>query len=110
MSASTVTIGSPRRTSARALDHLTGRVLAGTALPALLLPVLLAVALLDRSRSSLATTLATRPKGGRVQDAGASVVEWVLVVAIVVGITVTVGLLIRTKITDKSNELDLTTP
>lgn len=97
------------RLGARALDTASSRATsAAAALPVLVLPVLLALALVGQARTQLGHVRG--PHRSRAADTGASVVEWVLVVAIVVGITVAVGAIIRTRVVDKSNDLDLTTP
>lgn len=46
---------------------------------------------------------------GRRED-GASVVEWVLITAISLAIVLAVGALIQSKLMDKVNEIDFTTP
>lgn len=43
-------------------------------------------------------------------DAGASVVEWVLITAVSLAIVLAVGALIRQKLVDKTNDIDFTTP
>jgi hypothetical protein len=43
-------------------------------------------------------------------DVGASVVEWVIISALVIVIAGTVGGILLTKLTAKANDLDLTTP
>ena len=43
-------------------------------------------------------------------EAGASVLELVVISAVVLAIVLTVGVIIRTRITEKANQLDLTTP
>lgn len=44
------------------------------------------------------------------RDLGASVLEWVIISALVLGITLAVGATLRTKLTDKANTIQLTTP
>lgn len=51
-----------------------------------------------------------RSRRGRAADSGASVLEVVVISAIVLAIVLTVGAILRTKIVDKANNLDLTTP
>jgi hypothetical protein len=46
---------------------------------------------------------------GRVSDRGASVVEWVIISALVVGIAVAVGAIMLTKLRDKATSIDLNT-
>lgn len=53
--------------------------------------------------------------GGRARqrmrgDAGVSVVEWVIIAAVVATIALGVGVILTQKLNDKANELDLTTP
>ena len=43
-------------------------------------------------------------------ELGASVVEWVVITALVVTMALAVGVVIATRVTGKANELDLTTP
>jgi hypothetical protein len=47
--------------------------------------------------------------GETVRDRGASVVEWVIISALLVAIAVAVGGLLMTKLTDKAKSIDLNT-
>lgn len=85
-----------------AVDRVLGRVeMVGVVLPVLALPVVLGLSMLDRGRRRV------RRDGA---DAGVSVLEWVLISALVITIAGIVGAVILTKTRDKANELDLTTP
>lgn len=46
----------------------------------------------------------------QMKDDGASIVEWLLITALVVGAAVAIGAIVVGKFTTKANELDLTTP
>ena len=70
-------------------------------LPLTALPVLIGLAVTDRVSARL------RASG---RDAGVSAVEWVLITAVAVTIVAAVAVVIRQRITDKANSLDLTTP
>lgn len=43
-------------------------------------------------------------------DAGASMVEWVLITAFTVTVVAVIGVMIRQKLIDKTEEIDFTTP
>lgn len=86
----------PRRQAV--LGRVTGT---GLALPLVALPVLVALALADRVTARL------RASG---RDAGVSAVEWVLITAVAVTIVAGVAVVIRQRIVDKANQLELTTP
>lgn len=43
-------------------------------------------------------------------DTGASVVEWVLITAVLLAIVLAVGATLRQKLQDKTNNIDFTTP
>lgn len=54
--------------------------------------------------------LARVRNGDQDPESGASLVEWVLITAVLVGIAVTVGLIIRNKLVTKSNSINFDTP
>jgi len=92
---------SGRRTD-RAVDALaevTGRLLA--VIPAMAVVGVLGLRVWDRGRA--------RVHAGDSQR-GASVLEWVLILAVVITIVAAVAVVVMTKLVDKSNELDLSTP
>ncbi len=80
---------------------LAGGDRAALAAPALALPLLTALGLFQRARRRL--------RHGDHQG-GASIVEWVLIVAITAAIVIGVGVILTGKFTAKATELDLTTP
>jgi hypothetical protein len=47
--------------------------------------------------------------GGAARDRGASVVEWVIISALLVGIAVAVGAILLNTLTEKANSIDLDT-
>ena len=82
-------------------DVLARLVGAALMLPLTALPVLIGLAVTDRVSARL------RASG---RDAGVSAVEWVLITAVAVTIVAAVAVVIRQRIADKANSLDLTTP
>lgn len=46
----------------------------------------------------------------RLDDRGASAIEWVVISALLIAIALAVGVTIRTRITDKATTLNLDTP
>ena len=90
-----------RSTRDAVVDH-TGRL--ALVLPVLTAPVLATLGLLDRARHRLRTH--DDPNG----ELGASVVEWVLILAAVITIVAAVAVVITQKLTSKANQLDLSTP
>lgn len=86
--------------------HVADRVLNGMAavavlLPTLALPAVVGLDLVDRGRRRVA-------RSG--SDTGQSILEWVLIAAVVITIAGIVGVVMITKLGDKSRDLDLTTP
>lgn len=82
-----------------AVSAATGRL--GAVVPLVALVGVLGLQVLDRGRARL--------HAGDPQR-GASVVEWVLILGVVITIVAAVAVVVRTKLIDKSNQLDLSTP
>jgi hypothetical protein len=65
--------------------------------------------LLIRARLDAARARGVAARSGTPSDRGASVVEWVIISALVVGIAVAVGAILLTKLRDKATSIDLNT-
>lgn len=65
--------------------------------------------LLIRSRidRALARSGRTPDEGRDLRDAGASVVEWVIITALLVGMAAAIGAILLTKVSDKANSINL---